>query len=486
MLSESQFDILDSLDLYSNDNEKPFGRCPGCKKTCYALAWCDTCDRKALVDKFENKDILLLIQESQRWATDYYNYLEFIPYNHFKDIKYIGEGGFEAIPKATWLDGSRIANGFGEISKATWNDGVRIIKKVNGTWKKTRSEPCAIVLKEIKESGNIDQDYIDEVIFNIYPILNNCRYYGITQNPITKNFSLIMDYPHFGSCSNCNKEFHAPDWCNTCDRKALIDKFDMWSSGNENIDLLIQNNDIWYKTRSKPYVVSLKEIKESENIDQDYINKVLSFICNLKAEFDFYSSNRKDRLKWQKKLQYLYFICNGIRGIHQLNYVHGDIHCGNILLKYTSDICITDLGLSRPANSKEASQNKSSDDPPAGNIPYLAPELLKKYPKSKASDIYAIGILMTEFASHDRAFENYNSTDLKIDIYRGERPKFPPETPNCYVELMKECLDDDPNKRPTAEKLVKSISGWLKSDWKSKSNLFNIADKQWNRNVSKG
>ncbi|CAG8473188.1 5097_t:CDS:2 [Funneliformis mosseae] len=483
MLSESQFDILDSLDLYSNNNEKPFGHCPGCKKTCYALAWCDACDRKAL---------------------------------------------------------------------ATWNDGIRIVKKVDGTWIKTRSEPCAILLKEIKESGNIDQDYINEnndIWFKtrskpyVVSLKEIKESENIDQDYINKVLSFICNlkaefdfynidenYPNFGTCPRCENEFNAPAWCDTCDRKELNDKFNTWTTGNDNINLLIresqssapdyynylefihydrfkdiekiaeggfgvvfkatwldgiriakkQDDGIWIKTRSEPCTVALKEINRSEHVDQEYLNEV-----QYRVSQELFVQG-KDRLKWQKKLQYLYFICNGIRGIHQLNYVHGDIHCGNILLKYTSDICITDLGLSRPANSKEASQNKSSDDPPAGNIPYLAPELLKKYPKSKASDIYAIGILMTEFASHDRAFENYNSTDLKIDIYRGERPKFPPETPNCYVELMKECLDDDPNKRPTAEKLVKSISGWLKSDWKSKSNPFNIADKQWSRNVSKG
>ncbi|CAI2167165.1 4381_t:CDS:2 [Funneliformis geosporum] len=548
--------------------------------------------------------------ESQRWAPDYYNYLEFIPYDHFENIKFIEEGGFREIPKATWFDGVKIANGFGEISKATWNDGVRIVKKEKGTWKKARSGPCTILLKEIKESENIDQDYIKE----------------------------LKAYITF---HRCNNEFNAPSWCNSCDRKELVDKFDTWSSGNDNIDLLIQisqrmapnyenylefipydhfkeikfitkhgfgeiskaiwidgiritkkekflmrlplvkkkNYDSWIKSRKCPNVIALKEIKKSENINQDYIKEVLSFIyidenlpnfglcpscddgynapawcdtCDQKAlinkfntwkarnenevnnskEIDYEYMNElkvnielhrsdnwivcryygitqnpitenyilvmeylpkgdikkeifnqgKDRLKWQKKLQYLYLICNGIRGIHELNYIHGDIHSGNILLKYTSDICITDLGLSRPANSKEASQKQV-------NPSYSAPEiLLNKSPKSKASDIFAIGILMVEFASNKRAFENYNnSNDITIEITKDdfERPELPPNTPNCYVELIEKCLDKDPNQRPSAEELVKSISGWLKYDWKSKSNSFNIADKQWKCNESK-
>lgn len=156
MLSEYKFDILDSLDFDSDEELPHFGNCPKCDNEYNAPAWCDACDQKELVDKFDkwstgNDNINLLIQESQRLAPDYYNYLEFIPYNHFVDIERIAEGGFGVVYKATWLDGIRKAK-----------------KEDNGIWIKTRSEPCTVALKEIEESKNIDQDYINEVIFNIY------------------------------------------------------------------------------------------------------------------------------------------------------------------------------------------------------------------------------------------------------------------------------------------------------------------------------
>ncbi|CAB4436037.1 unnamed protein product [Rhizophagus irregularis] len=273
---------------------------------------------------------------------------------HF-DIERIAEGGFGVVYKATWLDGIRKAE-----------------KEDNGIWIKTRSEPCTVALKEIEESKNIDQDYINELKANIEfhrsDIWMVCRYYGISQNPKSMNFILVMEYLPKGDIKNV-----------------------LFNKG-------------------------------------------------------------KDRLKWHKKIQYLYFICNGLRGIHMLDYVHGDIH------GYDSKYKTSGL-----------------------NVPHAAPELLLDDPKSKESDIYAIGILMTEFASHNRAFENYNTNDLRIEIFKGIRPKFPLETPKCYVELMEKCLDEDPKKRPTAEELVKTISGWLKLDWKSKTNPFNIADKQWNK-----
>jgi len=43
--------------------------------------------------------------------------LEFIPYDYFEDIKYIAEGGFREVSKATWIDGIRNAK---KIDNRTW------------------------------------------------------------------------------------------------------------------------------------------------------------------------------------------------------------------------------------------------------------------------------------------------------------------------------------------------------------------------------
>jgi hypothetical protein len=93
-------------------------------------------------------NINLLIRESQRLAPDYYNYLEFTSYNRLVDFERTGDGGFGIVYKATWLD---------DIRSEKKND--------NGIWIKTRSYPCKVALKEIKESQNIDQDYINEITF---------------------------------------------------------------------------------------------------------------------------------------------------------------------------------------------------------------------------------------------------------------------------------------------------------------------------------
>ena len=46
--------------------------------------------------------------------------------------------------------------------------------------------------------------------------------------------------PICGYCPQCKKANHYYVWCNSCDRKALVDKFNAWSTGNNALNLFIQ------------------------------------------------------------------------------------------------------------------------------------------------------------------------------------------------------------------------------------------------------
>ena len=83
-----------------------------------------------------------------------------------------------------------------------------------------------------------------------------------------------------------------------------------------------------------------------------------------------------------------------LKSIHDANFVHRDIHSGNILLiesyreSETGRWLIGDLGLSQPAN------NTSSNNEIYGVIPYIAPEIFRGSAFSKRSDVYSFGMIM--------------------------------------------------------------------------------------------
>ena len=82
-----------------------------------------------------------------------------------------------------------------------------------------------------------------------------------------------------------------------------------------------------------------------------------------------------------------------LEGIHKLNLVHGDFHNGNLLCLSNKHFTVSDLGLCRPANQP----NTNNDI--YGVLPYMAPEVLRGKPYTKAADIYSFGIIMWEMTS---------------------------------------------------------------------------------------
>ncbi|GES99228.1 kinase-like domain-containing protein [Rhizophagus clarus] len=159
--------------------------------------------------------------------------------------------------------------------------------------------------------------------------------------------------------------------------------------------------------------------------------------------------NPNDKFRW------LYNISLQLKAIHKLNLVHGDFHSGNILNIYHGISVISDLGLCKLVNQS------STNGEIYGVLPYIAPEVLRGRPYTKAADIYSLGIIMWEMTSGVPAFHDIpHNFHLSLDICKGVRPKIIEGTLPEYAELMKRCWDDDPKKRPTAKELLIIFDEW--------------------------
>src|SRR5436190_20395233 len=157
-------------------------------------------------------------------------------------------------------------------------------------------------------------------------------------------------------------------------------------------------------------------------------------------------------LSLRNKLGLLKDIARGLKVIHNNGFIHKDLHSGNIL-SYNQHICyITDLGLCKPVD-------KQGEKRIHGVLPYVAPEVLRGKTYTKSADIYSFGILAYEILSglqpyHDLPHDEF----LTLKICQGLRPKFNNvKVPLLLENLIDQCLDADPLKRPTANRLVSII-----------------------------
>ena len=164
-------------------------------------------------------------------------------------------------------------------------------------------------------------------------------------------------------------------------------------------------------------------------------------------------NNNFNSFDWKSKLYSLYRIAIGLSQIHEKKLIHQDFHCGNILCDKDNLSYITDLGLCKPANVKPS---QSGNKKIYGVLPYVAPEVLRGKEYTQASDIYGFGVIAYEVCTglppyHDISHEE----PLAIRICQGLRPKSNYKIPQLILDVINQCWDADPLKRPKAEELYK-------------------------------
>src|ERR1043166_7445492 len=70
-------------------------------------------------------------------------------------------------------------------------------------------------------------------------------------------------------------------------------------------------------------------------------------------------------------------------------------------------------------------------------------------------------MIMWEFTSGVTPFnERVFDFQLSLSICTGERPEIIENTPQCYFDLMRQCWNTNPKKRPKTSKVKNIIKNW--------------------------
>ncbi|RHZ85075.1 hypothetical protein Glove_71g38 [Diversispora epigaea] len=177
--------------------------CQECnQKYAYFWGWCKPCNLKHFQNDFDkwtsgNTTIDKFIHNAQVNTTDEYKALEWMPYDRFKDIKEIAKGGFGTIYKAKWIDGP--------ISG--WD-------VENQQWKRWGQRDVA--LKKFDNNfACLNEDFLNEIAIHLKTRreLISLRFYGITRDPETREYIMVLDYMNGGNLRDYLKNnFNKIDW----------------------------------------------------------------------------------------------------------------------------------------------------------------------------------------------------------------------------------------------------------------------------------
>ncbi|XP_051879694.1 serine/threonine-protein kinase Nek9 isoform X3 [Pristis pectinata] len=148
---------------------------------------------------------------------------------------------------------------------------------------------------------------------------------------------------------------------------------------------------------------------------------------------------------------YLYQIVSAVAHIHSYGILHRDIKTLNIFLTKSDLIKLGDYGLAKQLNSPQ-----SMAETCVGTPYYMSPELCQGERYNFKSDIWALGCVLCELLTLTRTFDATNPLNLCVKIVKGTRTM--EVDPSVYSEdarsIVLECLDKDPEKRPTAEEIL--------------------------------
>ncbi|CAG8537326.1 18_t:CDS:2 [Diversispora eburnea] len=150
----------------------------GYKNSIRSSGRCNLCTKEHFIQEFKtwtsgNANIDKIIQESQ--INFFYDKIQWIPYN-FQNIKHIADGGYGSVNSAK----------LGQGVKWNWN----FIKQ---DWEYDLIGR-KVALKEIKDSRYDIVEFLKVIMTindNSYDYI--AKYYGISKNPSTQNYILVMD-----------------------------------------------------------------------------------------------------------------------------------------------------------------------------------------------------------------------------------------------------------------------------------------------------
>ncbi|CAI2185424.1 7417_t:CDS:1, partial [Funneliformis geosporum] len=187
-------------------------------------------------------------------------------------------------------------------------------------------------------------------------------------------------------------------------------------------------------------------------------------------DLNHYIIDEFNYIPWCKKLYTLHSITTGLEYIHNSETVHRDLHGGNILIVRNFSV-LCDLGLSR--SSIESAKDAQGDSEIYGVVPYVAPEIFEGKKYTMASDVYSFGMIMWEFMNGRRPFcDKKHDAELIVEICDGLRPSIVTNAPIGYIELMRECWDHDPLKRPVAAEITKRINDMWEFERKAATEIY--------------
>jgi serine/threonine-protein kinase len=161
---------------------------------------------------------------------------------------------------------------------------------------------------------------------------------------------------------------------------------------------------------------------------------------------------------WKRAAELGAQIADGLAAAHSEGLVHRDIKPENLIVSSDGRVRILDFGLARddgPVSEPAGSQAPTQARPTAagvilGTVGYMAPEQVRGLRCDSRADVFALGCVLFELATGERAFSAPTAADVLSQVLQadpGARLLDDPSIPLAFARIAARCLEKSPDDR---------------------------------------
>jgi serine/threonine protein kinase len=145
-------------------------------------------------------------------------------------------------------------------------------------------------------------------------------------------------------------------------------------------------------------------------------------------------------------------LCLALEHIHSKKMMHRDLKTANVLLTTTGLVKLGDFGFSR---QYEDSLSNPVGSTFCGTPYYLSPELWRRAPYSKKSEMWALGVVLYEVIALRRPFGGKNMDELIDNILNARYEPLPAQFSPELQQLVGQLLSLNPSQRPSLRQMFR-------------------------------